>query len=154
MWTSRLSSKPTPSKNPETNICSEIRERGKAIVINDAEADATFCDLAPVALDRFLDCDLSLYCYLPRQLNLENDLLNDRRQGLARVAVTNYGPPISGKAMQNLFEPYMRGDRPSQHGLGLGLHIASEIARAHHGTLQATSTAEGTTFEFKMPLKV
>jgi signal transduction histidine kinase len=55
--------------------------------------------------------------------------------------------------MQNLFKPYMRGERPSQHGLGLGLYIASEIARAHDGTVQAISTDEGTTFEFKMPLK-
>ena len=69
------------------------------------------------------------------------------------LSVTNYGPPISGRAMQNLFKPYMRGERPSQHGLGLGLYIASEIARAHDGTVQASSTDEGTTFEFKMPLK-
>jgi signal transduction histidine kinase len=73
--------------------------------------------------------------------------------GFFVLAVTNYGPPISGKAMQNLFKPYMRGERPSQHGLGLGLYIASEIARAHDGTVQAVSTDEGTTFEFKMPLK-
>ncbi|MET0676791.1 MAG: GAF domain-containing sensor histidine kinase, partial [Bradyrhizobium sp.] len=72
-------------------------------------------------------------------------------EGSFVLAVTNYGPPMSDKAMQNLFKPYMRGERLSQHGLGLGLYIASEIARAHDGTLQATSTAAGTTFEFKMP---
>ena len=75
-------------------------------------------------------------------------------EGFFVLAVTNYGTPISGKAMQNLFKPYMRGERPSQHGLGLGLYIASEIARAHDGTLRATSMADETTFEFKMPLKV
>ncbi|MBR0691802.1 sensor histidine kinase [Bradyrhizobium lablabi] len=53
--------------------------------------------------------------------------------------------------MESLFEPYTRGDRPSQQGLGLGLYIASEIARAHDGTLKVTSTLEGTTFVFEMP---
>jgi signal transduction histidine kinase len=67
------------------------------------------------------------------------------------LTVTNYGPPISDKAMQNLFKPFTRGERPSQQGLGLGLYIASEIARAHGGALKAVSTAEKTIFEFNMP---
>ena len=68
------------------------------------------------------------------------------------LSVTNFGVPIPGKAMDRLFQPFSRGDRPSQNGLGLGLYIASEIARGHGGTLQATSTPEATTFEFSMPL--
>jgi signal transduction histidine kinase len=67
------------------------------------------------------------------------------------LIVTNFGAPISDKAMQNLFKPFTRGDRPSQQGLGLGLFIASEIARAHEGTLTADSTAKETTFVFRMP---
>jgi signal transduction histidine kinase len=70
------------------------------------------------------------------------------------LAVTNYGTPISDKAMQHLFEPYTRGNRPSQQGLGLGLYIASEIARAHGGGLKAVSTVAGTIFEFSMPRTV
>ena len=42
--------------------------------------------------------------------------------------------------------------RPSQQGLGLGLYIASEIARAHGGKIDVTSTAEATCFTFSMPL--
>ena len=49
--------------------------------------------------------------------------------GTFELAVTNYGQPMSDKAMENLFTPYTRGDRPSQQGLGLGLYIASQIAR-------------------------
>jgi signal transduction histidine kinase len=71
--------------------------------------------------------------------------------GVLELAVTNYGAPISDKAMGNLFKPYTRGDRPSQQGLGLGLYIASQIAQGHGGTLQASSNAEETRFVFEMP---
>jgi signal transduction histidine kinase len=70
--------------------------------------------------------------------------------GVFELAVTNYGVPISDKAMDNLFKPYTRGDRPSQQGLGLGLYIASQIAQAHGGTLKASSNVEETRFVFEM----
>ena len=71
--------------------------------------------------------------------------------GMFELAVTNYGEPLSEKAMENLFTPYTRGDRPSQQGLGLGLYIASQIAKAHGGTLKASSTPAETRFVFVMP---
>ena len=72
--------------------------------------------------------------------------------GLFELTVSNEGPPISEKALANLFKPYTRGDRPSQHGLGLGLYIASQISQAHGGKLSAVSTASETTFSFEMPI--
>ena len=38
--------------------------------------------------------------------------------GVFELAVVNYGEPISGKAMEKLFEPYTRGDRPEPAGPG------------------------------------
>jgi sigma-B regulation protein RsbU (phosphoserine phosphatase) len=70
------------------------------------------------------------------------------------LAVTNAGEPISPAAMQRLFTPFSRGEvRPSQQGLGLGLYIASEIARAHGGTIDVSSTSEETRFTFRMPVR-
>lgn len=74
--------------------------------------------------------------------------------GTFELAVTNYGEPLSEKAMENLFTPYTRGDRPSQQGLGLGLYIASQIAKAHGGTLKASSSPAATSFVFEMPQRV
>ena len=45
----------------------------------------------------------------------------------------------------------MRPVRANQQGLGLGLYIASEIAKAHGGTLTVDSTPQLTTFVFHMP---
>jgi signal transduction histidine kinase len=72
-------------------------------------------------------------------------------EGKFVLEVANFGAPISGKAMEHLFKPYTRGERPSQHGLGLGLYIASQIAGAHGGTLNATSDDDVTRFVFEMP---
>jgi signal transduction histidine kinase len=68
------------------------------------------------------------------------------------LRVCNVGPPIAPAAMERLFTPFARGDvRPDQQGLGLGLYIAQEIARAHGGTIDVTSTAAETCFTFRMP---
>jgi|SRR6187399_130041 signal transduction histidine kinase len=72
--------------------------------------------------------------------------------GAFELSVSNQGEPIPPQAMARLFAPYERGAvRPSQQGLGLGLYIASEIARAHGGTLTVSSTVEETRFTLKMP---
>jgi sigma-B regulation protein RsbU (phosphoserine phosphatase) len=69
------------------------------------------------------------------------------------LSIANGGEPIPEGAMINLFRPFVRGKgKESQQGLGLGLYIASEIAKAHGGSLSASSTAEQTRFTFSMPL--
>ena len=69
------------------------------------------------------------------------------------LAVCNKGTPISPAAMERLFSPFSRGEvRPSQQGLGLGLYIAFEIAKAHGGTIDVTSTPAVTCFTLRMPL--
>ncbi|MGF7151873.1 sigma-B regulation protein RsbU (phosphoserine phosphatase) [Sphingomonas zeicaulis] len=68
------------------------------------------------------------------------------------IAVSNGGTPIPPPAIEKLFQPFFRGHDRARQGLGLGLHIASEIARAHDGTLVARSDEVATTFIFTMPL--
>jgi sigma-B regulation protein RsbU (phosphoserine phosphatase) len=67
--------------------------------------------------------------------------------------VANAGEPIPAAAMEKLFEPFFRGDiRSSRQGLGLGLHIAAQIAQAHGGRIDVTSEPDETRFVFRMPL--
>jgi sigma-B regulation protein RsbU (phosphoserine phosphatase) len=73
--------------------------------------------------------------------------------GTFELWVANAGEPIPEQAMLRLFEPFFRGDvRDSRQGLGLGLHIASQIAQAHGGKIAVASTPEETRFVFTMPL--
>jgi sigma-B regulation protein RsbU (phosphoserine phosphatase) len=73
--------------------------------------------------------------------------------GQFELFIANAGNPISPAALAKIFEPFERGSlRSSLQGLGLGLYISSEIARAHGGTLEVSSTTAETRFTFRMPL--
>ena len=72
---------------------------------------------------------------------------------ILELSVANKGAPIPPAVAERLFEPFYRSSAGSdKQGLGLGLYIASEIARAHGGTLQVTSTSEETRFVLKIPV--
>jgi signal transduction histidine kinase len=66
------------------------------------------------------------------------------------LAVANEGTPIEPAAAQRLFQPFFRGNERSS-GLGLGLYIASEIARAHGGKIEVSSSQEETRFTLRIP---
>ena len=69
------------------------------------------------------------------------------------LSVANAGEPIDPATMERLFQPFARGSlRVGHQGLGLGLYIASEIARAHGGRIEVASNAAETCFTFRMPL--
>ena len=119
---------------------------------------------ARIDLDEPVDCDRARIAQLLSNL-LGNALLHgaaDRpvsvqastQQGLFELAVANSGDPIPPATKERLFQPYYRSSAvPDHQGLGLGLYIASEIARAHAGTLDVASTAKETCFTFRMPMK-
>jgi sigma-B regulation protein RsbU (phosphoserine phosphatase) len=68
--------------------------------------------------------------------------------------VANSGDPIPPAVRERIFQPFSRGAvRDSLQGLGLGLYIACEIAKAHGGSLDVTSDQAETRFTFRMPLE-
>ena len=74
-------------------------------------------------------------------------------RGCFVLTVTNPGKQIPDAILSNLFEPFKRGEESaSLQGLGLGLYIADQIARAHSGSLNATSDGENTVFRLEIPL--
>ncbi|MCF4101871.1 GAF domain-containing sensor histidine kinase [Gillisia sp. M10.2A] len=75
-------------------------------------------------------------------------------EGDFSLCVANSGNRISDEAMMDIFKPFFtqKSERNSS-GLGLGLYISSEIAKAHHGTMSVESTDEKTCFSLKMPLR-
>ena len=112
---------------------------------------------ARIALDEPVNCDR------PRLAQLLSNLLANAlthgdadkpiavrataQGGRFELSVANAGKPIPPATRERLFQPFFRGSsQTSNQGLGLGLFIASEIARAHGGTLVVDSTEDETRF--------
>ncbi|MBF6986603.1 MULTISPECIES: sensor histidine kinase [Cupriavidus] len=124
--------------------------------------------------DRCIDVELKgsvqgVWDGLRLQQLLSNLVLNAIRYGApnspVRIVVTgdeaevhlevvNSGPAIDQLTLERIFDPLSRGpDQEYKHadGLGLGLYIASEIAKAHHGSIDARSDQAETAFEVRLP---
>jgi signal transduction histidine kinase len=116
-----------------------------------------------IAIDRPVSCDSGRLGQMLSNLIANALTHGDPKSGVwvrahtsaenFELSVTNHGEPIPPHIVQILFEPFSRGvARPGQQGLGLGLYIATEIARAHRGLLDVASANGETRFTFRMPI--
>ena len=68
------------------------------------------------------------------------------------LTVTNEGRELPQSVIDGLFKPYWRAaSRSGSEGLGLGLYIVDQIARAHGGTIEVGSAGGRTAFVFRLP---
>lgn len=164
------------------NVMDFARTRmGEGIVISAREVDLipvldhVVAELEFLFLDRKITTDFSLQglvcCDPDRLAQLASNLLaNALTHGkpespiyftakkvfnTLEISVANEGEPIAETLQSNLFTPFKReSNRPSKNGLGLGLYIADQIARAHGATLSFSSTKEETRFTFLMEMSI
>ena len=72
------------------------------------------------------------------------------KDGLAQVAISDTGPGLAQKVVDQLFQPFVT---TKEKGMGLGLSICRSIIEAHGGRLWATpNSPTGVTFQFTVPL--
>jgi len=75
-----------------------------------------------------------------------------REDGGIRFSVSDKGPGIAQKYQPYLFEKFYRVPGAERTGAGLGLSIAREIVRAHHGSIGVKSQpGQGAEFYFDLP---
>jgi signal transduction histidine kinase len=76
--------------------------------------------------------------------------------GVAMVSVRDTGRGIAADKLATIFDPFVQVDRSlhtSESGVGLGLAISRELARAMGGDLAVESVVgSGSTFTLRLPL--
>jgi signal transduction histidine kinase len=80
------------------------------------------------------------------------ELIVERRERDALIAVRDHGPGIAPQELPHVFDRYWSG-RTRRGGAGLGLAIAKGIVSAHGGKIAVDSTqGDGARFFFTLPL--
>jgi signal transduction histidine kinase len=138
---------------------------GLATVVQELQDVQSECEIiSHISVDRPVRCDLGRL-----QQVASNLLANALTHGLPHTPVEisaradgndlvlevwNAGEPIPADSLGKIFEPFWRHSvSSSRNGLGLGLHICSQIVRAHQGRISVVSTREGgTRFTARLPL--
>lgn len=68
------------------------------------------------------------------------------------VKISNTGPAISASLLERIFDPFFT-TKSKSGGTGLGLYIANNIVKTHHGAIHVVSEeTRGTTFTILLPL--
>jgi signal transduction histidine kinase len=146
----------TEVQNINTGLTTVVQE------LQDAQPECKI--ISSISVDRSVRCDLGRL-----QQVASNLLANALTHGLPHTPVKftayaddkdlilqvwNAGDPISPESITKIFEPFWRHSvSAGRNGLGLGLHICSQIVRAHEGQISVTSTAaHGTVFTARLPL--
>ncbi len=74
------------------------------------------------------------------------------RAGMVRVEVKDTGPGVPGDLRQAIFEPFVRGMKVRQEGVGLGLATVKRVCEAHGGRVGVTSDeGSGSCFWIELP---
>lgn len=141
-------------------LVEEVRDTigltGETLVafVNAVERDLSV-DADPDHLFRVL-LNLSRNAHQALEARAPNDPARDqirigaRREGaVAVIEVSDTGPGVPDRARLHLFEAFQGSTRPG--GTGLGLAIASELVRAHGGTITLAEGTLGATFRITIP---
>jgi len=85
-----------------------------------------------------------------RKIEVSARVVGDNLQ----IDVLNQGNPVPPASIDKIFAPFWRVSTSTRReGLGLGLHICDQIAKAHGGSLKVSSSLEnGTRFTALLPL--
>lgn len=146
----------TEVENINTGLATVIQE------LRDAQPDCEI--LSDIRVTGSVRCDLGRLQQLASNL-VANALTHGQPHSPIKITaraderdlileVWNAGEPIPPESIDKIFEPFWRHSiSKGRNGLGLGLHICSQIVRAHEGRISVISTREnGTQFTARLPL--
>jgi signal transduction histidine kinase len=142
------------------DLAEDLRHVVDELVVTGREVDYKAMLEAPVACDprRVAQLLSNLLANAIRHGDPFGPVRVRARSDAARfeLSVTNIGPALPPEVRERLFQPFIRSQQQgrAREGLGLGLFIVSEIARAHGGTMHVESDDSLTRFTFRLPQPV
>ncbi|PIR61495.1 MAG: hypothetical protein COY81_05340 [Candidatus Pacebacteria bacterium CG_4_10_14_0_8_um_filter_43_12] len=92
--------------------------------------------------------------YSPHRTKIEVSL--SKKADTAKVSITDHGQGIAQEHLPHIFKRFYRGNqsRTESGSYGLGLAIAQQIVKSHHGSIAVNSQVDkGTTFVVCLPIK-
>ena len=127
--------------NPENTSLSKLYSKSPVLVsANKQRVEQVLVNLLRNAIDAVAEQDL-------REISIEVDLEGKR----AFVRISDTGPGLEGRTLDELQEPFMT-TKSSGEGMGLGLAISSQIASDLNGAIEADENPEGgARFTFLLP---
>lgn len=94
--------------------------------------------------------------YSPEVGTITVSMYVNEQNKMVKTSVTDKGIGIPEDDQKNLFQRFSRTSNikaKKMEGFGMGLYIAAEIIKAHHGNIGVESTGtDGSTFYFELPL--
>jgi signal transduction histidine kinase len=126
-------------------------------LVLESEPDPILLELDPLRVEQVLNNLVgNAVKYSPTHSRV--DLICRKNNNLVEIAVTDYGIGIESGLKHHVFDKFYQVDnilKADKSGLGVGLHIASEIIKSHGGSVWVESDpGVKTTFTFTLPLKV
>jgi len=93
-------------------------------------------------------------------ITTRNQVLERPRKGYEDIPAGEYvvlrvsdtGGGVSREDMDRIFEPFYTRKMPGRSGTGLGLTVVWNTLRDHGGSIDLSSTQDGTTFSFYLPM--
>jgi two-component system, NtrC family, sensor kinase len=135
---------------------SEARRRGVRIIVElDDRPLIVECD-AEQLQQVFINLTINAFDAMAPSggtLNVIADIEpNHHRNPVLRVTFKDTGPGIPLEFQDHLFDPFFTTKPPGQ-GTGMGLAVSQAIMRDHNGEISFDSTACGTRFHARIPIK-
>jgi signal transduction histidine kinase len=133
-------------------LCQEVKESLNRLLIDGKAIDAPIDSGFSIVADRS-----QMFRVIRNlgenalQMGAQNVTISaGRTNGKVEIEVTDDGPGLPPKAVENLFRPFRGSARAG--GTGLGLAIARELARVQGGDLRlAASSGKGACFAIELP---
>jgi two-component system sensor histidine kinase KdpD len=148
----RVQAEPTDIGEIVRDVVASLRTEDRPIQLVGAENPSTISvdrRLIKLAIKQLLDNALK---YSPPENPVVVQVRNG--DGFITVAVTDHGKGIPGPEQGRIFERLYRSPAVEHQipGSGLGLSIALNIVKAHHGDLSVNSRPGETTFQLRLPV--